>query len=155
MKYILLPAAMLLVFSSVAFGQSSPGKTIRSSKDERAIRQVEDEIVAAIDRNDADTLDRLCAPDYTFVNPAGQVWTKAHYLELMRSGDLKADSYSRDEETIHVYRNTAVVIFRSTARGTLKGQSFSSQRRVTTVLMKEDGRWRAIARQSTPILQPK
>ena len=114
-----------------------------------------DEIVAAEDRNDADALDRLYVPDYTFVTPAGQVWTKARYLQLMRSGDLKSNSYSRDEETIRVYGNTALVIYRSTASGTLKGQSFNSQRRVTTVLLKRDGVWLALGRQSTPILTQK
>jgi uncharacterized protein (TIGR02246 family) len=154
-KCILLAAAMVLISPSIAFGQASDNQITRISSDEQAVREVEDEIVAAIDHNDADALDRHCSPDYTFVNPAGQVWTREKYLQLMRSGALKVDSYSRDEQTVRIYGNTAVVIYRSTARGDLKGQTFSSQRRVTTVLMKENGRWLAITRQSTPIIQPK
>ncbi|HZS48266.1 MAG TPA: nuclear transport factor 2 family protein [Blastocatellia bacterium] len=152
MKHTLLAALLLLSLSSIAFVQTSRNGST-SSGDEQAVHQVEDQIVAAEGRDDADALDRLYAPGYTFVTPFGQVWTKEHYLGLMRSGDLKTDSYSRDEETIRVYSNTAMVIYRSTAHGALKGQSFNSQRRVTTVLMKEDGRWLAFGRQSTPILQ--
>jgi hypothetical protein len=76
----------------------------------------------AIDRNDADAFDRLSTADYTFVNPAGKVWNKKQYLELIRSGTLKVESYTRDEESIRLYGNAAVVIYRSTPKGTFKGQ---------------------------------
>jgi ketosteroid isomerase-like protein len=46
-------------------------------RDVRAVQAVEDEITAALSHNDADALDRLWAPDYTFVNPAGVLLTKA------------------------------------------------------------------------------
>ena len=150
MRPLYLAAAMLLALSSIASAQAPADQT---SNAEQVVRQVEDQIVAAEDRNDADALDRLYVSDYTFVGPGGQVWSKAHYLGLMRSGDLKSDSYSRDEQTVRMYGNTAIVIYRSTARGTLRGQAFNNQRRVTTVLMNQDGVWRALGRQSTPIVQ--
>ena len=106
-------------------------------------------------RNDADAFDRLSTPDYTFVNPAGLVWDKAQYLGRIRSGDLKVESYTRDEETIRFYGNTAVVIYRSTPRGTFKGQELSNQRRVTSIFIKEGSRWLTAGRQSTPIVQRK
>lgn len=154
MKLFVWSLVLLTVFC-VHCAQSGDADHRPPSPEEEAIHKTMDEIVAAEDRNDADALDRLYVPDYTFVTPAGQVWTKARYLQLMRSGDLKSNSYSRDEETIRVYGNTALVIYRSTASGTLKGQSFNSQRRVTTVLLKRDGVWLALGRQSTPILTQK
>jgi uncharacterized protein (TIGR02246 family) len=150
MKRFVWPLALLIGLCALCARGEDPEQTPRSTE-EAAVHKVVDEIVAAEDRNDADALDRLYVSEYTFVTPAGQIWTKAHYLGLMRSGDLKSGSYSRDEETIRVYGNTAIVIYRSTAQGTLKGQTFNSQRRVTTVLMKQDGVWRALGRQSTPI----
>lgn len=151
MKHILLAAAMLLALSSIAFGQASHSESSRSSRDERAVRQVEDEITAALGRNDADALDRLWASDYTFVNRVGAVLTKAQRLASLRSGDLKYESYSRDEENIRVYGSTAVVTYRSTVRGQHGGHDIGSQRRVTSVLMKRKGRWRVVAQQSTSI----
>lgn len=75
-------------------------------------------------------------------------------LELIRSGTLKVESYTRDEESIRLYGNTALVIYRSTPKGTFKGQELiTSQRRVTTILIKQDGHWLTAGRQSTPILQ--
>jgi uncharacterized protein (TIGR02246 family) len=154
MKLIVLSLAFGLVFC-VHSAQSAEAERSPRSLEEESVHKVIDEIVAAEDRNDADALDRLYVADYTFVTPAGQVWSKAHYLGLMRSGDLKSGSYSRDDESIRVYGDTAVVIYRSSAQGTLKGETFNSQRRVTTVLMKQDGIWRALGRQSTPILEHK
>ncbi|HEX8899242.1 MAG TPA: nuclear transport factor 2 family protein [Chthoniobacterales bacterium] len=153
MKLILSSFTLVVLFCVLCARSEDAEDTPRSEED--AIHKKIDEIVAAEDRNDAGALDRLYVADYTFVTPFGQVWSKARYLGLMRSGELKSGSYSRDEETIRVYGDTAVVIYRSTAQGTLKGETFNSQRRVTTVLMKQDGVWRALGRQSTPILERK
>jgi len=144
--------AILLVTGSLALCQE-PGK--RESKDDRLVRQVGDAIAEATDRNDANALDSLWASDYIFVNPFGIVMTKAQRLDLFRSGRMKLESYSRDQETIRVYRTTAVVIYRSTVRGQRGTQDISSQRRVTTVLLKRGGRWQAVSKQSTTITAPK
>jgi ketosteroid isomerase-like protein len=155
MKLIILCATFLGV-CSLGYPQSAPSATAEPRNTEQeAVHKAVDEIVAALDRNDADALDRLSTADYTFVNPAGIVWNRARYLELIRSGTLKVESYTRDEESIRLYGNTAVVIYRSTPHGTLKGEQLSSQRRVTTVLIKQEGRWLTVGRQSTPILHPK
>lgn len=152
---LLVSCAVAVTVASIGLGQPQATSSTSRNSEEEAVHKTMDEIVAAEDRNDADALDRLYVADYTFVTPAGQVWSKAYYLGLMRSGDLKSGSYSRNEETIRVYGDTAVVIYRSTAQGSLKGETFNSQRRVTTVLIKRDGVWRALGRQSTPIVQPK
>ena len=145
--------AILLTSGSPALCQQ-PNKPSRESKDERSIRQVEDAIAGATDRNDANALDGLWASDYIFVNPYGIVMTKAQRLDLFRSGRMKLESYRRDQETIRVYGTTAVVIYRSTVRGRLSTQDISSQRRVTTVLLKRGGRWQAVSQQSTIIAAP-
>ena len=145
----------LLLVGLNAIGLGQPEASPARSVEEEAVHKAVDEIVAAIDRNDADAFDRLSTVDYTFVNPAGKVWNKKQYLELIRSGTLKVESYTRDEESIRLYGNTAVVIYRSTPKGTFKGQELSNERRVTTILVKEEGRWLTAGRQSTPIVQPK
>ena len=145
---------VLLASGSPGLGQA-PRKMDRENKDERSIRQVEDAIAIATDHNDANALDALWAPDYVFVNPFGIVMTKAQRLDLFRSGRMKLESYSRDQETIRVYGTTAVVIYRSTVRGQRGTEDISSQRRVTTVLLKRGGHWSAVSQQSTTISAPK
>ena len=152
---LIISFLLAVSFASVALGQPEVSPSASRSAEEEAVHKAVDEIVAAIDRNDADAFDRLSTVDYTFVNPAGKVWNKKQYLDLIRSGTLKVESYTRDEENIRLYGNTAVVIYRSTPHGTFKGQELVSQRRVTTILVKQDGRWLTAGRQSTPIMQPK
>ena len=151
---VILACVLLAAFASVGSAQPETSATPANAEEE-AVHKAVDEIVAAIDRNDADAFDRLSTADYTFVNPAGKVWNKKQYIELIRSGTLKVESYTRDEESIRFYGNTAVVIYRSTPHGTFKGQELINQRRVTTIMIKQDGRWLTAGRQSTPILQPK
>jgi len=157
MKSIILTAAFLGLCSAGSAQSQSTATPEQRTADQEAVHKAVGEIVAAIDRNDADAFDRLSTADYTFVNPAGKVWNKTQYLELIRSGTLKVESYTIDEETIRFYGNTAVVIYRSTPKGTFKGQELiTNQRRVTTIFIKRDGRWLTAGRQSTPImLQPK
>ena len=149
MKRILSIIAFLCTVTLIVVGQTSTSP----NPDEDSVRKIEDEFAAAYGRNDADALDRLWAADYTFVNPAGQVLTKAQRLAMLRSGELKIEGYSRDEENIRVYGTTAVVTYRSTVKAQRNGTDISSQRRVITVLVKRDGRWQAVAQQSTAIAQ--
>lgn len=152
MKQILSITAFLCAVTLTVVGQTTERKeTVAQNADEEAVRKIEDEFAAAYGRNDAETLDRLWAADYTFVNPAGQVLTKAQRLAMLRSGELKIESYSRDNESIRLYGNAAVVTYRSTVKAQRNGTNISSQRRVITVLVKRDGRWQAVAQQSTAI----
>ena len=144
---------VLLLCSGMTYAQSPSAQATGGSGEKEVVHKAIEEVVEALDHNDADTLDRLSTPDYIFVNPAGRVWQKAEYLERIRSGALKVDSYTRAEEIIRLYGDTAVVIYRSSPKGTFNGQELKSDRRVTTVLVKQGGRWLATGRQSTPIVE--
>jgi uncharacterized protein (TIGR02246 family) len=149
----LLSAATIagVCLSSVPARSAPPAAT--AAGEEQAIRKVEDDITAALAHNDAEALSKLWAPDYTFVNPAGILITGAQRLAMLRSGELRIEKYSRDDESIRVFGTTAVVTYRSTVGAQRNGQDISSSRRVITVLVKRDGRWQAVAQQSTTILQ--
>jgi uncharacterized protein (TIGR02246 family) len=147
MRRIVWISAFLCVTTVRAVGQTSGSPNAEEEK----IRKLEDEFAAAYGRNDAEALDRLWAADYTFVNPPGQVLTKAQRLAMLRSGELKIEAYSRDDESIRIYGDTAVVTYRSTVKAQRNGNDVSSQRRVITVWVKRDGRWQAVAQQSTGI----
>jgi ketosteroid isomerase-like protein len=82
--------------------------------DEAAVRQVEDEVVAAFQRNDAAALDRLWADDYVFINPSGQKLDKAKRLALFRSGRFRYDALQVEELTVRVHGTAAVVTYKST-----------------------------------------
>jgi len=147
MKQFIWISAFLCATGLMAVSQTTSSASVA----EDSVRKIEDEFAAAYGRNDADALDRLWAADYTFVNPAGQVLTKAQRLAMIRSGELKIEGYSRDDENIRIYGDTAVVTFRSTVKAQRNGTDIGNQRRVITVLVKKDGHWQAVAQQSTTI----
>jgi len=87
------------------------------------------------------------------MSPAGQRLTAAQRLQMFRSGEMRVESYQRDQESIRVYGTMAIVIYRSAVPAARNGTDVSTQQRVTTVLLKRDGRWRAVLQQSSPILR--
>jgi ketosteroid isomerase-like protein len=122
---------------------------------EADVGRVEREIADATEKNDADAFERLWAAEFVWIGPIGQVLTRADRLGAIRSGSEKSQRYSIDQETIRVYGATAVVVFRSTvAGGTVNGKDVSSQRSVTNVLVRRDGRWQAVSQHSTLIQSP-
>jgi ketosteroid isomerase-like protein len=146
-----LAVSLLLVVCWPASGAAQINNGQLTS-DQDAVRRVEEQIAAALSKNDADALEHLWGADYTFVNPDGQLLTKAKRLDLLRSGNFKYESYSRDDEKIHVYGTTAVVRYRSTVTAHKGALKIASQRRVITVLVKSDAGWQAVAQQSTRIV---
>jgi Ni/Co efflux regulator RcnB len=84
MKRIVLAVAMLVVASSLAFGQAPRNNKGRKSKDDEARRQVlatDDRRTDALRRNDSEPLHQIYADDYTLVTPAtGAIRSKAEQI---------------------------------------------------------------------------
>jgi hypothetical protein len=70
MKQKLLVALFVLA-SSLAFPQSVVTDANSKSNDEQAVRQVLTDLYTALGHNDAATLDRIWAKDYTFGDESG------------------------------------------------------------------------------------
>ena len=74
---IAIPWLLLFALTSVGLGQPEASSSPSRNAEEEAVHKAVDEIVAALDRNDADAFERLSTVDYTFVNRYGKVWTKS------------------------------------------------------------------------------
>jgi len=145
-------ACTVVVGLTVAFSWSPGAATTQSqADDERAIRSVVDQIEAATARNEGTTLGTLWASDYMFVNPAGQRLTRDERVSTFQSGNLTLERYTKDQESVRLYGTTAIVSYRSTVAGARGGMDISSQRRVTMVLVKREGRWQVVSQQSSRI----
>jgi ketosteroid isomerase-like protein len=151
MTGVFLAAATMIAASSLIFSQTERKVTTGDGGDEQAVRQVLDEVSAAIKRGDMETLDRLWAFDYVFIPPSGAVVTKAQRLAVLKSSDTKIEAVGRDEANIRLYEHTAVVISLTTAKGRVAGQDLDNQFRGTIVLVKRDGRWQMVSEQSSVI----
>lgn len=153
MKRIFLITAMLIAVSALVFGQKTNDKVNQKGNDEQALRQVIDELTTAVRSNDAAALDRIYADDFTQVTFRGVVQTKAQRLALVRAGDLKYETFTRDEVVIRMYDKTAVVISRITRKGLDKGQAVNDRLRSTSTYVKMNGRWQLVATQAAVITE--
>lgn len=151
MKNILLAVLFLVVLPVLMVGQTS-GNTGNRQKgsDEQAVRQMINDLIAALSRNDVSALDRIYADSYTFTSDAGVMTTKAERLAALKSGDLKYESISFDDVSIRMYGNAAVATFRVMSKLASNGQNINGKFRTTATFVKLNGRWQEVAAQSTP-----
>jgi ketosteroid isomerase-like protein len=150
MKHTLM-VAMLAAVSSFALSQTMHGSANQKGGDEHAVRQMLNELSAAVGRNDIGALDRIYADSFTFVSDSGVLMTKARRLAAMKSGELKYASVSFDDVNVRLYGDTAVATFRTTSKGQSGGQDFGGQYVVTATFVKMHGRWQEVAAQSTRV----
>jgi ketosteroid isomerase-like protein len=147
----LLIVAMVVAASSFVFSQPTHSSANQKGNDEQAVRQLLDELYAALGRNDVAALDQVYADDYTFVNESGILTTKAPRLAAIKSGELKYESVSFEDAKIRLYGNTAVATYRVNLKAQFKEQEITGPIQVTVTLVKIKGRWQVVAAQATSI----
>ena len=136
----ILATALLLAVAAGALHAQTPAA-------EQAVRQVEDRRIKAMIDDDLPTLEAILADDLTYGHSSGVVDTKAAYLEALRSGKTKYQSFDRLQSAVRVYGETAVVT--GTATLSLRGQAAPFTLRYTLVYVLRDRQWRMVAWQST------
>jgi ketosteroid isomerase-like protein len=151
MKRILI-VATLVAASSLVFSQPTRTSAKQKGNDEQAIRQLLNELSAALSRNDTAALDRIYADSYTLTNENGVVLPKAPRLAAIKSGELKFESVAFDDINVHLYGSTAVATYRVASKSQFKGQDAGGQFRGTVTLVKTKGRWQVVAAQNTRIV---
>lgn len=150
MKKLFLATALILAVPAATRAQGRPNPV---TADEQSVRKFVEDFATAISSNDAATLDRLTAPDYTFVNQAGTIENKTVRFAPIRSGQLKYQTVKYDQVQVHLFGNTAVVTTRVKVTSTTNGANTSGTFRSTLTLIRPapGGAWRLVASQATTI----
>jgi ketosteroid isomerase-like protein len=118
--------------------------TASSASSEADVRKFIGDLGAALAKNDAAALDKMWADDYTFVNPEGEVMTKAQRLDAVKSGAMKFESLTFNDVKVRMYGDTAVVNAKTSAKGTMNGKDNSGTSTATIVLVKGKDGWRVV-----------
>lgn len=148
MKNVLAIAFFCLFSLSLAAGQAS-----KTSSVEDQIKKQEQNWAQATVKEGAAAVDQYEADDIIDTDPSGRVTDKNQDKTDLSSGDLKFQSIELSELKVHVYGDTAVAAGTSTVKGTYKGQDISGKYRFTDVWVKRNGKWQAVASQSTKLKQ--
>ena len=137
---------VVLASAALCFGQAA-----HVSQDEQTVRKFVDDFSTAFSQNDAAALDRMTAPDYTFVTPTGTIQNKEQRVVPIRSGALKYDYAKYDEVNVRVYGEMAIVTTRVTVKSSLNGAPLNGQFRSTLTLLKVKDTWKLVASQASAI----
>lgn len=135
----------------IAFQRAKPRDP---AGDERELTQLLKDLNAALVKADVAFLERVLHEDYTHHRPHGTVEDRAQYLENRKARRVNFESLVADEINVRVYGDTAVLTYRSTAKGKDQQGAIDEQRRWTRVFVRRDGRWQLVHSQGTPIQKP-
>jgi ketosteroid isomerase-like protein len=94
------------------------------TEDQKTVAAIDTEYQAAVERNDAETMDRILAGDFVLIGSRGKVFTKADLLEEARSGRVVYEYQTDSEQTVRVWGDTAVITALLSAKGNEDGEPF-------------------------------
>ena len=119
---------------------------------QQLVRQLNDEWVKAMMRADTETLDRIMADDFYFTYPL-EGDDKAQFISDVTSGDLKIQHITREQLSVRVFGNTAVLTARDSASWLYHGRELTGLYKILSVFVERDGRWQLCAIQACPMQQ--
>jgi len=141
LSWISLPLWLLLV-AAPAFAQESS---------EAELNRLEDLRYEAMKNADAKTMSELFADEFVYQTLQGLTHTKSSYIALFVSGDVKINSFKRENSRVRFYGDTAIVMATTHLDIAFKGEARQVSLFYTNVWVKRDGRWQLVARQSTAL----
>ena len=117
------------------------------------IRELEDQRYAAMLTSDLDGLNRLLSDRLVYSHSNAERDSKASYLDRVRDRTFVYESIDHPEEKIILADGAAVVIGTMIAKAYWSGELKTLRNGACAVWAKEeDGQWRLVAYQPTPIL---
>jgi ketosteroid isomerase-like protein len=117
---------------------------------EQHLRQMNDEWVKALVRGDAATLDRIMADDFVFTYPL-EGDDKTQFITDVVSGDLNVEYLNRENVSVRIWGNTAVLTGLDSAKWFYQGREFGGQYKIVHVYANRDDEWRLVAVQACPM----
>jgi len=129
--------------------QPRPAAAQTPENTESEIRSLDARRLAALTQGDVRSLDDLLAKDLAYTHASGWRQTKAEFLSSIRSGELKFHTFNMRDVSVRVYGDTVIVTGGADAKVNSKGQELDVRLLFLEVYVKEGGRWRLAAWQST------
>ena len=120
---------------------------------EAEIAALDTEYQAAVERNDAATMDRILADDFILVTGMGKVYTKNDLLDEARSGHVVYEHQRDTSQTVRVWGDTAVITAFLSAKGT-DGTPFDYQLWFSDTYVRTPSGWKYVFGQASTRQSP-
>jgi len=123
-----------------------------ADEDKKAVAALDTQYQAAVEKNDAATMDRILADDFILVTGKGKTFTKADLLKEARKGTVVYEHQSDTEQTVRVWGDTAVVTAKLWEKGTQDGKPFDYTLWFSDTYVRSPTGWRyAFGQASLPL----
>jgi ketosteroid isomerase-like protein len=147
-------AAAVLVLIVAQACASSPG----SAPDDRSatvalLTRTADDWDKAIVRKDRAAIEANMADDFRQIGGAGNVETKASFVEGLMSPALEIDPYTVEDFDVRLYGDVALLSGRTDMTGRYDGNPFTSHYRYIDVYVRRQGAWKVVSVQISKIAQ--
>jgi ketosteroid isomerase-like protein len=119
------------------------------SDDEKVVAALDTEYQAAVQRNEAATMDRILADDFVLVTGRGNVYTKADLLEGARAKKVSYEHQEDSQQKVRVWGNTAVITALLWAKGTKQGKPFEDRLWFSDTYVRTPSGWRYVFGQAS------
>jgi ketosteroid isomerase-like protein len=124
-------------------------KAPHADDDEKTVAALDTQYQAAVEKNDAVTMDRILADDFVLVMGSGKTQGKADLLQEARSGKTIYEHQDDTLKTVRVWGNTAVVTARLRAKGTEDGKPFEYTLWFSDTYVRTPAGWRYVFAQAS------
>jgi ketosteroid isomerase-like protein len=123
------------------------------SHEEQTLIKIQHEWAEARVKGDSSCTRRLEAEDCTVVWPDGRIVNKRQDLQTM-TGDIVFTEFKIDDVRVRLYGDTGIVVGEGTIKAHKGKQDLLGGKLVwTDTFVKQDGAWKVIASQITPVLE--
>jgi len=133
----------------------APAQT-STAKNDKAVQEViafRNRYIEAEENRDIAYLERILADDFFALNPQGKLLDKTQQLENLKRPDRTLKVLNPRDTQVRFYGGGEVAILTEhvTVDGQDKGRPFGGEYRFLRVFAKQDGRWKVVLAQGTPM----
>lgn len=117
---------------------------------EQMLLKTERDWVTALEKRDGKAIAALLAQDFISVEPDGSLLDKAQYIEA-RVKDQELESSTLEQMQVRVHGSTATVTGLQTNKCNRNGNKVTERYRFVDVFVSQDGSWKCVSTQVTPL----
>lgn len=130
---------------------ATAGRATGPADDIRAVAALDTTYQAAVEKNDAATMDRILADDFTLVTGRGRVFHKAELLGDARAGQEGYEVQAEESGTqaVRVWGDTAVVTALLRVKGARAGRPFEYRLWFSDTYVRTPAGWRYVFGQAS------
>ena len=124
-----------------------------NSEDGQALRRIQHDWADARLKRDSSFPRRIEADDFTVVWFDGRIVNKEEDVRSYESDDVTFAELNIGDLQARFYGDTAIVVGQGSLKAHATNQDFSGKYVWTDTFVKQDGEWKAVASQVTPVLK--